>query len=181
MASRHKQQVSEYPRPWFYRPEVYYGFIIFPPVWSILTLRSPWHKAEGFLGIMIGGVAWFFLIASVVMAVKWLQLDDDGNRHVVNLFIFVPGVLLSLLTQVQWAAHRARHGPPPNADEAEPGPTAATSSSPPANAGDLSPEDSEDTGESGDQDPAGERSGLRRRRRRRRRPISRSADSAPLC
>ena len=123
MASRRKRnvsEISEYPRPWFYRPEIYYGLIIFPPVWSILTLRSPWHKGEGFFGIMVGGVAWFFLIASVVFTVRWVQADDEGNRHIVNLFIFVPGLLLTLLTQVQWAAHRARHGPPPTDSEDAP-------------------------------------------------------------
>ena len=77
MASQPINDMSDYPRPWYYRPEVYYGFLIFPPVWSVLTLRSPWHKAEGFLGIMVGGVAWFFLIASVVMSVKWVQ---EGGR-----------------------------------------------------------------------------------------------------
>ena len=120
MASKPIRDLSDYPRPWFYRPEIYYGLIVFPPVWSILTLRSPWHKGEGFFGIFIGGVAWFFLIASVVMSVKWVQADDDGNRHVVNLFIFVPGFLLTLLTQIQWAAHRARHGPPPTQDSDAP-------------------------------------------------------------
>ena len=117
MPSNPIRDLSEYPRPWFYRPEIYYGLIIFPPVWSILTLRSPWHKGEGFFGILIGGVAWFFLIASVVFTVRWVQADDEGNRQVVNLFIFVPGLLLTLLTQVQWAAHRAQHGPPPTDSE----------------------------------------------------------------
>ena len=112
MASRPARDISEYPRPWFYRPEIYYGLIIFPPVWSILTLRSPWHKGEGFFGIFIGGLAWFFLIAAVVLSVRWVQ---EGG--VLNLFVFVPGVLLTLLTQVQWQAHRAHHGPPPTSDE----------------------------------------------------------------
>lgn len=120
MGDRPKRDLSEYPRPWFYRPEIYYAFIIFPPVWSILTLRSPWHKGEGFWGILVGGLAWFFLIASVVFTVRWVQPDDEGNRRVLNLFIFVPGLLLTLLTQVQWAAHRARHGPPPTDSDAAP-------------------------------------------------------------
>ena len=120
MPSHPIRDLSEYPRPWFYRPEIYYGLIIFPPVWSILTLRSPWHKGEGFFGILIGGIAWFFLIASVVFTVRWVQADDDGNRHVVNLFIFVPGLLLTLVTQIQWAAHRAQHGPPPTDSEDAP-------------------------------------------------------------
>lgn len=165
MPSQPITDIADYPRPWFYRPEVYYGFFIFPPVWSILTLRSPWHKAEGFLGIMVGGVAWFFLIASVVMSVKWVQ---EGG--VLNLFIFVPGVLLTVLTQVQWAAHRARHGPPPTADsddgtEASRRPAAST---PTLDAAPVSPA----------RPP-------RRRRRRRHRPVGRSgdgpADSPTLC
>jgi len=176
MASRHIRDVSEYPRPWFYRPEIYYGLIIFPPVWSILTLRSPWHKGEGFIGIFIGGLAWFFLIAGVVLSVRWVQ---EGG--VLNLFIFVPGVLLTLLTQVQWQAHLAHHGPPPTEDqEEEPPATRAPVAAP-----------SESDGK-GDGQAARNEGGTpaadspvnyapRRRRRRRRRPISRSSDSAPLC
>ncbi len=158
MASQPINDMSDYPRPWYYRPEVYYGFLIFPPVWSVLTLRSPWHKAEGFLGIMVGGVAWFFLIASVVMSVKWVQ---EGG--VLNLFVFVPGVLLTLLTQVQWAAHRARHGPPPT--EATEG-NAEASAGPAASDGDLSIS------------PPSPARPPRRRRRRRQRPADRSADSS---
>ena len=38
MASRCRS-MDVYPRPWFHRPEIYFAFIIFPPVWSVLTLR----------------------------------------------------------------------------------------------------------------------------------------------
>ena len=173
MASRSKRNItdlSEYPRPWFYRPEIYYGLIIFPPVWSILTLRSPWHKGEGFFGILIGGIAWFFLIASVVFTVRWVQANDEGNRQVVNLFIFVPGLLLTLVTQIQWAAHRAQHGPPPTDEEA------SESRSPAPKSGAAVAEPASD-----DDEPPAERRPLRRRRRRRRRPADTSADSTPLC
>ena len=175
MATSPIRDMSEYPRPWFYRPEIYYGFFIFPPVWSILTLRSPWHKGEGFFGVLVGGVAWFIMIAAVVLSVRWVQ---EGGA--VNLFIFVPGLLLTLVTQIQWAAHRAQFGPPPTErDDAD------QSDAPVAGAED---EDLEGTDEEEDRDseeepgpetPAG--TTPRRRRRRRRRPISRSADSAPLC
>ena len=169
MASRPARDISEYPRPWFYRPEIYYGLIIFPPVWSILTLRSPWHKGEGFFGIFIGGLAWFFLIAAVVLSVRWVQ---EGG--VLNLFIFVPGVLLTLLTQVQWQAHRAHHGPPPTEEEEQSEPTVAVAAAP----GDRPDADGGD-----DEPPPAPPPDYtpRRRRRRRRRPISRSSDSAPLC
>ncbi len=165
MASRRKQDISQYPRPWFYRPEIYYGLIIFPPVWSILTLRSPWHKGEGFFGILIGGVAWFFLIASVVFTVRWVQADDEGHRQVVNLLIFLPGLLLTLITQIQWAAHIAQHGPPPtDADDADARPSGSESGTVPADA----PADTAQRAP-------------RRRRRRRRRPVDTPADSGPLC
>ena len=176
MASRPVRDISEYPRPWFYRPEIYYGLIIFPPVWSILTLRSPWHKGEGFFGIFIGGLAWFFLIAGVVLSVRWVQ---EGG--VLNLFIFVPGVLLTLLTQVQWQAHRAHHGPPPTEEQDEDNSAAPVPAAvqPERDAG------GKETASGGESDTAGSDSPVgyapRRRRRRRRRPISRSSDSAPLC
>ena len=181
MASGPARDISEYPRPWFYRPEIYYGFFIFPPVWSVLTLRSPWHSAEGFRGILVGGIAWFIIIAAVVLSVRWVQ---EGGA--VNLFIFVPGILLTLVTQVQWTAHRARYGPPPT--EAEDGRGTARSDAGEAamRTGDARPGD-EDDGLAGGEDEAAPDDGPatdyapRRRRRRRRRPISRSSDSPPLC
>ena len=179
MPSRPISDLSEYPRPWFYRPEIYYAFIIFPPVWSILTLRSPWHKGEGFFGILIGGFAWFFLIASVVFTVRWVQADDEGNRQIVNLFIFVPGLLLTLITQIQWAAHRAQHGPPPTDSEDE---TESRAPADRAQGRTIGGDNSTNTqGTSEAREPAAERPAPRRRRRRRRRPADPSADSGPLC
>lgn len=130
MTSR-RRSLDAYPRPWFYRPEIYFAFIIFPPVWSVLTLRSPWHHSgDGFRNILIGGLAWFFIIASIVLAFNWGY--RQGNWQ--NLVVFAPGLLLTLLTQVQWAAHCARHGPPPapadSDGEASP-PTAPITAPPP--------------------------------------------------
>ena len=169
MPSRQIRELSEYPRPWFYRPEMYYGMFIFPPVWSVLTLRSPWHNAEGFRGIMVGGIAWFIIIAAVVLSVRWVQ--EGGVR---NLFIFVPGILLTLLTQVQWTAHRAHHGPPPTETEDEGQPPASTATNQSTEGDEEATERETSHAPPPDYTP-------RRRRRRRRRPISRSADSASLC
>ena len=172
MATQPTRDLSEYPRPWFYRPEIYYGFFIFPPVWSILTLRSPWHSGEGFRGILVGGIAWFMIIASVVLSVRWVQ---EGG--VVNLFIFVPGLLLTVVTQIQWTAHRAQYGPPPTESEESPPPPAATAP------GDLKEQDAADDDQIEDESEEEEPGSYapRRRRRRRRRPISRSSDSGTLC
>ena len=178
MASRPIRDLSEYPRPWFYRPEIYYGLIIFPPVWSILTLRSPWHKGEGFFGIFIGGLAWFFLIASVVMSVAWVQNEAGGGLR--NLFFFVPGVLLTLLTQVQWQAHRAHHGPPPMPEDEEPAEAAGRTTAP-IETSDANGEGEREDSRNADAPESPADYTPRRRRRRRRRPISRSSDSAPLC
>ena len=176
MASRPIRDLSEYPRPWFYRPEIYYGFFIFPPVWSILTLRSPWHgRTEGFRGILIGGIAWFIMIASVVLSVRWVQ---EGG--VVNLFIFVPGLLLTLITQIQWTAHRAQHGPPPMPEDEEPAEAAGRTTAP-IETSDANGEGEREDSRNADAPESPADYTPRRRRRRRRRPISRSSDSAPLC
>lgn len=172
MATRPIRNLDDYPRPWFYRPEIYYAFFIFPPVWSILTLRSPWHGGGGFFGILVGGVAWFMIIASVVLSVRWVQ---EGG--VVNLFIFVPGLLLTVVTQVQWTAHRAQHGPPPTEEEDTQEPT-------PAVAATVTKRDEPgDTAEGARQDEATPPRGsyAPRRRRRRRRSINRSSDTDSLC
>lgn len=111
----------DYPRPWFYRPEFYIGMFIFPPVWSVLTLRSPWNR-----NALVGGVAWAILIVGGIFAFQWVSgvnpffwIPDSGEsvpsgRRWANLVIFLPGALLTVLTQVQWQAHRAQHGPPPS-------------------------------------------------------------------
>ena len=115
-------RLDGYPRPWFYRPEFYVSFFIFPPVWSVLTLRSPWNS-----NVLMGGVAWFLLALIVVLAFNWGY--RQGNWQ--NLFLFLPGVLLTVVTQVQWQAHIAQHGPPPAEDDAptEPAPAPAKSES----------------------------------------------------
>ena len=95
--------VPDYPRPWYYRPEFFYAMFIFPPVWSILVLRSPWNK-----NILLGGLAWAILIVGAVMSVRWLQ---SGTERPVIL-LFFPGTLLTIVTQVQWARYRREHEPP---------------------------------------------------------------------
>ena len=128
----------DYPRPWFYRPEFYIGFFVFPPVWSVLTLRSPWNR-----NALVGGVAWAILIVGGIFAFQWATgvnpffwIPDSGDQvprgpRWANLVIFLPGTLLTILTQVQWQAHRAQHGPPPS-EQAESGNPTAAASPPPA-------------------------------------------------
>ena len=131
------RDLSDYPRPWFYRPEIYYGFYHLPAGVVHPDAALAVAQGRGFLGIIMGGVAWFFMIASVVLSVRWVQ---EGG--VLNLFIFVPGVLLTLLTQVQWAAHRAQSRPAADGTEGPPQSAEARSAG-------GSPPDGDDTGGEG--------------------------------
>ena len=73
-------------------------FIMWPSG-SLLVIRSPWNT-----NVLFGGVAWAFLIVGGVMAVRWLS---DGIYQPIFTF-YVPGLLLTLVTQVQWTVYRQR-------------------------------------------------------------------------
>ena len=86
-----------YPKPWYYRPEYMLPMFIMWPAGSLLAIRSPWNE-----NVMLGGVAWAFIIVLGVLGVRWL---NDGIYQPIMLF-HVPGILLTLVTQVQWAAYK---------------------------------------------------------------------------
>ncbi|MQF95050.1 MAG: hypothetical protein FI731_05195 [SAR202 cluster bacterium] len=100
MTPEEEPQEPTFPRPWYYRPEYMIPMFIFWPVWGILVLRSPWNK-----NTIMGGVAWAHLIVFGVMAFKWIEA---GSYQPIMTF-YVPGVLLTLVTQVQWAVHRSKY------------------------------------------------------------------------
>ena len=109
----------------------------------MLTLRSPWNR-----NALVGGVAWAILIVGGIFAFQWVSgvnpffwIPDSGDnvpggRRWENLVIFLPGALLTVLTQVQWQAHRAQHGPPPSelAEAARRNAAADTPAAPPGDA-----------------------------------------------
>ena len=92
-------QGPSYPRPWYYRPEYMIPMFIFWPSGALLAIRSPWNT-----NVMFGGVAWMFIIVFGVLGVRWL---NDGIYQPIMTF-YVPGVLLTIITQVQWAAYKKR-------------------------------------------------------------------------
>ena len=92
-------QGPSYPRPWYYRPEYMIPMFIFWPSGALLAIRSPWNN-----NVMFGGVAWMFIIVFGVLGVRWL---NDGIYQPIMTF-YVPGVLLTIVTQVQWAAYKKR-------------------------------------------------------------------------
>ncbi len=92
-------QGPSYPRPWYYRPEYMIPMFIFWPSGALLAIRSPWNT-----NVMFGGVAWMFIIVFGILGVRWL---NDGIYQPIMTF-YVPGVLLTIVTQVQWAAYKKR-------------------------------------------------------------------------
>ena len=92
-------QEPSFPRPWYYRPEYMLPMLIFWPAGSILVIRSPWNN-----NTMVGGAAWAVLIVGAVMGFKWLQV---GAYQPIATF-YLPGALLTIVTQVQWAAYRSQ-------------------------------------------------------------------------
>ena len=96
---RQEEQGPSFPKPWYYRPEFMIPMFIMWPSGSLLVIRSPWNT-----NVLFGGVAWAFLIVGGVMAVRWLS---DGIYQPIFTF-YVPGLLLTLVTQVQWTVYRQR-------------------------------------------------------------------------
>ena len=92
-------QGPSYPKPWYYRPEFMIPMFIFWPSGAILAIRSPWNS-----NVMLGGVAWAFIFVFGILGVRWL---NDGVYQPIMTF-YVPGVVLTIITQVQWAAYRKK-------------------------------------------------------------------------
>lgn len=92
-----EEQGPSFPKPWYYRPEFMIPMFIFWPAGSLLAIRSPWNS-----NVMLGGVAWMFIMVGGIMGVRWL---NDGVYQPIFTF-YVPGVLLTLVTQVQWASYK---------------------------------------------------------------------------
>ncbi len=90
-------QGPSFPRPWYYRPEYMIPMFVFWPAWAVLVLRSPWNN-----NVLLGGMAWAVFFVGAFMGLKWLQA---GIYHPIMTF-YVPGVLLTIFTQVQWTRYR---------------------------------------------------------------------------
>lgn len=83
--------------PWYYQNLFLAVAFVLWPSWSILILRSPWHN-----GILSGGVAWAALILGTVLGVRSVA---EGSGGLVIVF-YVPGLVLTLGTQIHWAGYK---------------------------------------------------------------------------
>ena len=84
----------------------------FPPVWSVLTLRS--HRGTT---RRASGASWLAGSRGSSSSPRWFFRCVGFRRAGCGTCSYsCQALLLTLLTQVQWSAHRAHHGPPPTED-----------------------------------------------------------------
>ena len=97
-------------RPWYYQnlfliPAFILGWpVAFPfgilwPVWGLLMLRSPWHSHP-----LLKGLGWAMLLVGAVMFVKALAAGGEIAGRAIA--VLIPGLLVTLVTQVMWSRYR---------------------------------------------------------------------------
>ena len=98
---------SEDLRPWYYRnwfliPAFVLGWPVIPetsilwPLWSVLIIKSPWHN-----GILSGGLAW-----AMIMTGGYVLVSRAGSSPGATAALLLPGVALTVLTQVHWSRYK---------------------------------------------------------------------------
>jgi hypothetical protein len=99
------------PRPWYYQSwfliaaflmgwPLPYFFLLWP-VWSVLIIRSPWHR-----GFLFRVLAWAMLFSGVVLVARWLFQGEVATYGV--LASIVPGLVVTGFTQFHWTRHKGR-------------------------------------------------------------------------
>jgi hypothetical protein len=76
-------------------------FFLLWPVWSVLIIRSPWHR-----GFLFRVLAWAMLFSGVVLVARWLFQGKVAAYGV--LVSIVPGLVVTGFTQFQWTRHKGR-------------------------------------------------------------------------
>jgi hypothetical protein len=84
------------------------------PVWSILILRSPWHR-----NFLTGTVAWAMLMSGGFLVIT--QFSTGEMNPFFTAVIVSPGLLLAAITQFFWKRDRQKFDPTGNAIEEETG------------------------------------------------------------
>ncbi len=87
-------------KPWYYQEWFMFPTAVFWPLWAILIIRSPWHN-----GLISGAVAWAMLIFGGYMII-WPQLIQSGRLNDFTIVLIIPGLLLTVITQVHWMRYR---------------------------------------------------------------------------
>ena len=91
---------SQELKPWYYQEWFMFPTVVFWPLWAILIIRSPWHN-----GLISGAVAWAMLIVGGYFII-WIQLIESRRLNDFTIVLIIPGLLLTLITQVHWMRYR---------------------------------------------------------------------------
>ena len=75
------------------------------PAWSILILRSPWHR-----NFMTGTLAWAMLMSGGFLVIFQVFSPDLVVNPWLTAIIVAPGLLLAAYTQFLWSRDRASFG-----------------------------------------------------------------------
>ena len=87
-------------KPWYYQEWFMFPTAVFWPLWAVLILRSPWHN-----GLISGAVAWAMLFVGGYFII-WIQLIESRRLNDFTIVLIIPGLLLTLITQVHWMRYR---------------------------------------------------------------------------
>ena len=60
-------------KPWYYQDWFLFPSFVFWPLWSILTIRSPWHN-----GFIAGALSWALIFMGVYLLVYQALILGDG-------------------------------------------------------------------------------------------------------
>jgi len=75
------------------------------PTWSILILRSPWHR-----NFITGTVAWAMLMSGGFLVIFQFLSPDIELNPLLSGVIVAPGLLLAAYTQFLWSRDRGSFG-----------------------------------------------------------------------
>ena len=84
------------------------------PAWSILILRSPWHR-----NFITGTVAWAMLMSGGFLVIFQVFSPDLVVNPWLTAIIVAPGLLLAAYTQFLWSRDRASFGSGGSRDAAD--------------------------------------------------------------
>ncbi|MCH8226039.1 MAG: hypothetical protein IIC97_09235 [Chloroflexi bacterium] len=118
--AQEQPEPQEHRRPWYYStwflaltfilgwPIQFSVGINVPllwPAWSVLILRSPWHR-----NFITGTVAWAMLMSGgFLVIIQFAAVETETELHTLRTVIVVaPGLILTAVTQFFWTRDRRK-------------------------------------------------------------------------
>ena len=84
-------------KPWYYQDWFLFPSFVFWPLWSILTIRSPWHN-----GFIAGALSWALIFMGIYLLVYQALILGEGISRQGAVTFIIPGLLLTIITQIHW-------------------------------------------------------------------------------